>query len=353
MPMTIVANASTNPYFNIALDAWLVRSAKPGQEYVMLWQNEPAVILGRFQNTYEEVDVDFAEAHQIAIVRRISGGGAVYQDLGNMNFSLIAETRLHPFNDYEAFTRPVLDTLLEFGVKAELTGRNDITIEGAKFSGNAQFRSGTHVLHHGTILFDEDLEVVPKVLTPPTDKIASKGIKSVRSRVTNVRPHLPPGTTMKDVQERLLHHIGRHNGGIAGTLVIGPDEAAAVDREVQARFGQWDWNFGASPPFNFRNRVRFPKGAVEVRLDASHGRIQSAKIYGDFLADRDIGPVEGALVDIPFSRRSMEEALAQLDVPTYLGGITGDELLEVLSGLEPRDGEGGDAAPKPPARPGS
>jgi len=338
MPMTMVENASTNPYFNIALDAWLVRNAKPGEEYVMLWQNEPAVILGRFQNTFEEVDIDYAEAHRIAIVRRISGGGAVYQDLGNLNFSLIAETRLHPFNDYEAFTRPVLDTLWEFGVKAELTGRNDITIEGAKFSGNAQFRSGTHVLHHGTILFDEDLEVVPKVLTPPTDKIASKGIKSVRSRVTNVRPHLPPGTTLNDLRDRLLHHIGRHNGGLAGTLVIGPEETALVNREVEARFGRWEWNFGASPPFNFLNRVRFPKGAVEVRLEAIRGRVTAAKIYGDFLADRDIAPVEQALVDIPFSRHSIEEALARVDVPAYLGGITREELLEVLSGLEPREG---------------
>ena len=337
MPMTVVENASTDPYFNIALDAWLVRNAKPGQEFVMLWQNQPAVILGRFQNTYEEVDIEYADAHHIAILRRISGGGAVYQDLGNMNFSLIAETRLHPFNDYEAFTRPVLDTLREFGVQAELTGRNDITIAGAKFSGNAQFRSGTHVLHHGTILFDEDLEVVPKVLTPPTDKIASKGIKSVRSRVTNVRPHLPPGTTMKDVQERLLHHIGRHNGGIAGTWTIGPQRQAEVAREVEARFGQWEWNFGASPPFNLQNRIRFPKGAVEVRIDARRGRITSAKIYGDFLADRDIAPIEAALVDIPFSRKSMHEALAALDVPTYLGGITRDELLEVLAGLEPKD----------------
>ncbi len=336
MPMTIVENSSTDPYFNIALDAWLVRHAGPGQEFVMLWQNEPAVILGRFQNTYEEVDVDYATAHHIAIVRRISGGGAVYQDLGNLNFSLIAETRQHPCSDYQAFTRPVLDTLAEFGVAAELTGRNDITIGGAKFSGNAQFRSGTHILHHGTILFDEDLEVVPRVLTPPTDKIASKGIKSVRSRVTNILPHLPTGTSMAVVSERLLHHIGRHNQGISGTRVLGSEERAEVEHEVETRFGQWSWNFGASPPFNFQNRVRFPRGAVEVRIEAQQGRIASAKIYGDFLADRDIAPVEEALVDIPFSRRSMDAALEPVDVPRYLGGITREELLEVLAGLEPR-----------------
>ena len=336
MPMTIVENPSTDPYFNIALDSWLVRHAGPGQQFVMLWQNQPAVILGRFQNTYEEVDVDYATAHGIAIVRRISGGGAVYQDLGNMNFSLIAETRQHPFNDYEAFTRPVLDTLADFGVQAELTGRNDITIAGAKFSGNAQFRSGTHILHHGTILFDEDLEVVPRVLTPATDKIASKGIKSVRSRVTNILPHLPTGTTMAAVSERLLHHIGRYNQGIAGTRAISAEEREGVEREVAARFGQWSWNFGASPPFNFQNRVRFQKGAVEVRIEALQGRIATAKIYGDFLDDRDIAPVEAALVDIPFSRRSMDAALEAVDVPLYLGGISREELLEVLAGLEPR-----------------
>jgi lipoate-protein ligase A len=303
----------------------------------MLWRNRPAVILGRFQNTYEEVDVEYAAAHDIAVVRRMSGGGAVYQDLGNLNFSFVVETSQHPFNDYEAFTRPVIETLAVYGVRAELTGRNDLVINGAKFSGNAQFRTPTHLLHHGTVLFDTDLEVVGRVLTVAPDKIQSKGIKSVRSRVTNVRPHLPPGVDIEAFQDRLLANIIAHLGGEADWHHLTPEEEAAVQREVAARFGQWEWNFGQSPPFNYVNRERFPAGSVEVRLEAVKGRVASVKIYGDFLGDRDIAPLEEALVGAPFDRASLAERVEALDVPSYLGGITAEQLLTVLHNLAPSD----------------
>lgn len=334
MPMRVMVNTSCDPAFNVALDSWLVRHAAPGEEWVMLWRNRPAVILGRFQNTFEEVDLEYAARQGIAVVRRMSGGGAVYQDLGNLNFSFVADTGRHAFNDYQAFTRPVIDTLADFGVAAQLTGRNDLTIDGAKFSGNAQFRTGTHILHHGTVLFDTDLDVVSRVLTVAPDKIVSKGIKSVRSRVTNIRPHLPPAVTFDQFQERLLAHIGRHNGGLLDEHPLTSEETAAVEREVQARFGQWEWNYGASPAFQYVNRERFPAGSLEVRLEAAQGRITAVKIFGDFLGDRSIAPLEERLAGAPFDPAHLAKRLAGFDVPGFLGGITRDQLLQVLANLK-------------------
>lgn len=333
--MRVVINPSTNPYFNVALDSWLVREAPPDHDYVMLWQNRPAVIIGRFQNTHEEVNVDYAEAHDVAIVRRMSGGGAVYHDLGNLNFSMVVSTENRPFNDYPAFTQPVIETLAHYGVKAELTGRNDVTLEGQKFSGNAQYRTPTRLLHHGTILFDEDLDTVPRVLNVRQDKIESKGIKSVRSRVTNVKPYLPTEVAFDDFRATLIHYIGQHNGGLHGELVLTPDQIARVDTLVAERFGQWDWNFGQSPPFNYRGRERFARGDLEVRVAVTRGRIEAITIYGDFLGDHDIDPLIVALTGVEYSRSALTAALAPVSVERYLGGITQEDLLKVLRDMEP------------------
>ncbi len=338
MALKVVHNSSTNPYFNVALDSWLVREAPPADDYVMLWQNRPAVIIGRYQNTHEEVNLDYAEAHDVAIVRRMSGGGAVYHDLGNLNFSLVVATENRPFNDYQSFTRPVIEALARYGVKAELTGRNDVTLDGQKFSGNAQYRTSTRLLHHGTILFDVDLEAVPKVLTVRQDKIQSKGIKSVRSRVTNIRPYLPKAVTFDDFRAALLDAIGEHNGGLAGELTLTAERIARVETLVAERFGQWDWNFGQSPPFNYRGRERFAKGDVEVLVEVAGGRIQAITIYGDFLGDHDIEPLTDALNGVEYSRAALLKALDPLPIERFLGGITRDEFLKVLLDMEPIEG---------------
>ncbi|NMP23530.1 lipoate--protein ligase [Sulfobacillus harzensis] len=335
MALYVIHNNSTDPYFNVALDSWLVREAPPENDYVMLWQNRPAVIIGRYQNTYEEVNLDYADEHDIAIVRRMSGGGAVYHDLGNLNYSLVVSTENRPFNDYLSFTRPVIEALAHFGAKAELTGRNDLTLEGQKFSGNAQYRTPARLLHHGTILFDEDLEVVPRILNVRQDKIESKGIKSVRSRVTNVRPYLPAEVTFDEFRSTLLQTIGHHNGGIAGEFVLTPERRQAVEQRVRERFGQWEWNFGQSPPFNYRGRERFSRGELEVRVDVQSGRILAITIYGDFLGDHDIEPLTEALKGVEFQRVPISQALEALPVEQYLGGITREELLKVLLDMTP------------------
>ena len=335
MAITVVDNPINDPYFNIALDTWLVREAPLGTQYLMLWQNRPAVIIGRFQNTHEEVNVDFAQAHEIAIVRRMSGGGAVYHDLGNLNFSMVVPTEEYSFNDFAAFTRPVIDTLAHYGVATELSGRNDVLLNGHKFSGNAQYRTPSRLLHHGTILFDADLAVVPQILTVRPDKLHSKGIKSVRSRVTNIRPYLPDNVTLDEFRRMLLEAVAAENGGIAGHWSLDDDQINAVRKLQQDRFSQWYWNFGASPPFNLMGRERFPQGELDVRLYVVHNVIAHIKIYGDFLGDVAIDPLEEILLHQPYDRHRITELLAAFPVEAYLGGVTRDQLLQVLFDMAP------------------
>ncbi len=335
MALHVIHNRSTDPYFNVALDSWLVREAPPEHDYVMLWQNRPSVIIGRYQNTHEEVNLDYADHEKIAIVRRMSGGGAVYHDLGNLNYSLVVSTENRPFNDYLSFTRPVIEALKHYGAVAELTGRNDLTFDGKKFSGNAQYRTKSRLLHHGTILFDEDLDVVPKILNVRQDKIESKGIKSVRSRVTNVRPYLPEGVTFDEFRSTLLDMIGHYNGGIAGEFVLTPERLRAVEARVSERFGQWEWNFGQSPSFNYRGRERFSKGEIEARVDVRNGRINQTVIYGDFLGAHDIEPLIEALQGVEYQRTPLTQVLASLPVEEYLGGVTREQFLKVLLDMTP------------------
>lgn len=328
--MVEVVNPSTDPHFNVALDSWLVREAPADQDYVMLWQNAPAVIVGRYQNTYEEVNQDYAESHGISIVRRLSGGGAVYHDLGNLNFSLVVSSDGRPFDDYRGFTAPVIAALAQYGVTAELTGRNDLTLNGRKFSGNAQYRTRTRVLHHGTILFDADLERVPAVLHVRQDKIQSKGIKSVRTRVTNIRPMLPGGVSLAAFRATLLEKMGQAYGGISGRFVLDDPARDRVQALVDERYGQWQWNVGASPPFNYRSRQRFPAGELEVRLQVERGRIAGLFIYGDFLGHSDLDPLLTCLRGVDYTRTAVVEAVRGVDVPGLLGGIALADFLHVI-----------------------
>ncbi|MCL4319221.1 MAG: lipoate--protein ligase [Firmicutes bacterium] len=335
MAIIVVHNPITDPYFNIALDTWLVREAPFDAQYLMLWQNQPAVIIGRFQNTHEEVNVDFARSHEIAIVRRMSGGGAVFHDLGNLNFSMVVPTDGYSFNDYAAFTQPVIDTLAHYGVSTELSGRNDVLVNGHKFSGNAQYRTTSRLLHHGTILFDADLAMVSQILTVRPDKLHSKGIKSVRSRVTNIRPYLPGNVTLDDFRRTLLGAIAKHNGGIADHWSLNETQISAVRKLQQDRFNQWDWNFGASPPFNLLGRERFPQGELDVRLYVAHNIIEHIKIYGDFLGPIAIDPLEEALLYQPYDRSLIAALLDTFPVETYLGGVTRYQLMQVLFDMTP------------------
>ena len=321
----------TDPRLNLALEEHVLRNRFPGEECLLFYINEPSIIIGRNQNTIEEIDPDAVEARGIHVVRRISGGGAVYHDLGNLNFSFIAPYAKQRFNRYEAFTRPVVMVLRELGVPAELGGRNDLVADGRKISGNAQFVTGDRMFSHGTVLVDTDLDVMPTVLTPKPGKIESKGHKSVRSRVANIREFLREPLTAEELRGRLLE-------GIFGDpeprerLELAEADWIAVRQLAETKYATWEWNIGKSPPSNISRAHRFPFGEVDVRVDVQEGRIAGVRFFGDFIGLEEVAGLEQRLQGVRYERRAVDEALAGVDVTAYFGPMERSELLTLVFG---------------------
>jgi lipoate---protein ligase len=321
----------TDPHVNLALEEYVLRHRFPGEECLLFYINEPSIIIGRNQNTIEEIEADLVRDRGIHVVRRISGGGAVYHDLGNLNFSFLAPYAFDRFNRYEHFTRPVISVLRELGVPAELSGRNDILADGRKISGNAQFTSGDRMFSHGTLLLDSDLDVIPTVLTPKPGKIESKGHKSVRSRVANISEFLAEPLTVEEFRARLLDGIFGSRSDLP-QLELGDADWDAVHALVAEKYGTWDWNFGKSPPCNVQRARRFPVGEIDARIDVQHGRIAGLRFFGDYLGRSDVSELERLLAGQPYDRAAIGAALEPVDVTVYFGAVTREELLELLCG---------------------
>jgi len=327
--MYVIENKNTTPQFNLALEECLcLRAMDDGSKFFMLWQNEPSIIVGRFQNTLEEIDSNFVREHGIHLVRRNSGGGAVYHDLGNINYSFIMPDSdalsAHSSGnlDFAFFTEPIIQALAELGVKAESTGRNDLSIEGKKISGGAQFRRGGITLHHGTLLYDTDLDVLSQALRPSEDKFQSKAMKSVRSRVCNIKPYLSEPLPVSGFQERLTHGIKNLTPMTLDALTL--NEAERLARE---KYSTWEWNYGESPRFTERKKKRFPWGGIEALLLVNEGRIVDCTFYGDYFGNGNYASLLSRLAGIPYTKEHIANALAEF----------GNESSEVFVGSKLED----------------
>ena len=332
--MRAIFNRSTDPYFNIASDEFILDSSE--DDVFMLWQNSPAVIIGKNQNTWAEVDLPFIKERGIAVVRRITGGGAVYHDLGNVNFSFVTRADDSSRLNFEKFTRPVIRALESLGVKASLDGRNDVVAKGRKISGNAECvkknRFGEQMLlHHGTLLFSSDLSVLEQALTVDPEKIRSRGIESVSSRVANIREL--DGYTGPDGADEFMAALLREiaPGGAQDFSRAEKDEIA---RRREEKFSRWEWNWGASPSFETERKRRFPFGTVSVMINCRHGEIEKIKFYGDFFGTEDIGVLEDLLTSVKYERDAVLSALctAEYDISRCISGATGREIAELITG---------------------
>lgn len=328
---------NTDPRTNIALETYLVENRLTDQPLLLFYINEPSIIIGRNQNTVEEVNQRYVEEHGIHVVRRMSGGGAVYHDLGNFSYCFIQEEH-GPARDFSVFTRPVIDALHQMGVAgAKLEGRNDLLIDGKKFSGNAMYIKNGRMTAHGPILYDADLDAVTAALKPRADKIESKGIKSVRSRVTNIRPYVADAYQHLNTREfrdhLLLRIFGVNNRADVPEYTLSTDDWAQVAAIRAERFANWDWNYGRSPAFTSERYHKYPQGAVDFRFNvAQGGNISDIKIYGDFFGVGDIADVEKRLTGIPYRRNAITAAFADIDTALYFGGIAAKDLIDQLVG---------------------
>lgn len=319
-----------DPRINLAIEEYLLKTMDVEKEPILLFYiNQPSIIIGKNQNTIEEINTDYVEDNGIIVVRRLSGGGAVYHDLGNLNFSFITKDDGDSFMNYKKFTQPVVDALAKLGVNAELSGRNDILAEGRKVSGNAQFATRGRMFTHGTLLFNTEIDAVVSALKVKKDKIESKGIKSVRSRVANISEFLNDEMTVEQFRMEILKSVFDGEENIR-YYELTDEDWTNINKISEDRYQKWEWNYGKSPRFNIQKTHRFPSGGVDIRLEVNKGEIEAAHIFGDFFGVGDVADIEARLIGTNYDRTSIAEALKDIDIPKYFGGITEQDFLQLI-----------------------
>lgn len=316
------------PYYNFALEEYLMTEA-PLDSYIFFYIHKPSIIVGKHQNTIEEINEEFVKENGIVVARRLSGGGAVYHDGGNLNFSFVQKASKQDVNNFEKFTRPVIDALKELGVEAELSGRNDILVDGKKISGNAQYYTKGRILSHGTLLFDADMSNLSKALKVKDLKIKSKGIKSVRSRVANIKDYMKKDMSIFELKNYILDYIS--NNVNVEEYVLNESELEIIKEKAENKFGKWDWNWGKSPEYEVQKIDKFACGLIDVRLNIKNGKIKDCKIYGDFFTKRNIEELEEFLCDKTYEKNSIKIALKDIDLSDYFHGLDAEEFLNLLN----------------------
>ena len=329
--MKYIENYSNDPRYNLAFEEYCFKQLPRYEDYILLWINEPAIIIGKNQNTLEEVNSEYVKKNGISVVRRVTGGGAVYHDLGNVNFSIITNADGNSVIDFKKYNLSILKALKKLGVECELSGRNDITIDGKKFSGIAQSIWKDRVLNHGTLLFDTKLEILSDALNVKQDKIESKGVKSVKSRVTNIKDYLNVDVDIEEFREILLKYLFEAENMEPEILVLDEEQLAEINKLFDEKYSTWEWNYGHSPSFNYKNYNRFPVGSVEVRLEVKNGVINECKIYGDFFGTEDVRKLEHKLVDLKYDKDFLSDALKEIDIKKYFGEIDFKDFINLLT----------------------
>jgi lipoate---protein ligase len=332
--MIYVVNNSNDPFFNHAAEEYIMNKFQ--DEVFILWINKPSILIGRNQNTISEINVDYVRENDIVVVRRLSGGGTVYNDYGNMNYTFITyKDKKDPQikNGFEKFALPVINALQSLGVNAIFTGRNDITIDEKKFSGNAQYSQKDKLLHHGTLLYDCDMSKLSLALKSKAMKFVDKSVKSVGARVTNIAPNMKEKMTLLEFREYLKNYVIRtHN--IETIYEFNDKDIEEINKIVHERFGTWEWNYGKSPVYKFENSVKYPSGLVEYNLNVENGIIKEISIYGDFFGDKDKKELESILIGIPHDVEALERALKGFDVGNYIKGLTNEMFIQGIMDIE-------------------
>jgi lipoate-protein ligase A len=329
---------STDASQNLALEEYVLRHRMAEDDLLLFYVNAPAIIIGRNQNTIEEIAPDVVAERGIQVVRRVSGGGAVYHDLGNLNFSFMTRDVTGRFNRYDRFNGPVVDVLRDLGVPAQIGGRNDILVDGRKISGNAQFATPDRMFSHGTLLVHSNLDDVTAALRPRPGKVESKGVKSIRSRVANINEFLvqgaegsEPALAVRELRERILERIfDTRDRSAIPSVELTAEDWQKVQGLRATKYAAWSWNYGENPPSNVQRAQRFPAGEIDLRFDVHQNLISGLRIFGDFMGRRDVAELEARLRGVAYDRDAMLAAIGDEDLSQYFGEVAREEVLALL-----------------------
>ena len=325
--MIVYRNQSTDPYFNLAAEQYLLDTKS--DSIFMLWRNDASVIIGKNQNAYAELDLGYVDENKIKVVRRLTGGGAVFHDKGNVNFSFIVPAEENATLDFGRFTAPVINAIKSLGVEDVcLSGRNDILICGEKISGNAQSFYNNKTLHHGTLLYSSDLTMLTGALRVDPEKIRSKGIKSVRNRVGNISSYLKNTMSAEEFMTYLEGYIAAENN--AEIVELSQEDIKEIKKLADEKYSTWEWNFGRSKEYVTEKKKRYSFGGVAVLLTVEEGVISQIKVQGDFFGTKDVGELEGLLLGKRFEPMGLRACLEGKNMVEYIHGMDTEGFIELL-----------------------
>lgn len=325
--MIYINSNSTSPYFNFALEEYLLTQKDLDDDEIFLfWRTNPTIMVGRYQNTFSEINEKYVRENNVNVVRRNSGGGTIYTDMGAWQFTFIEKNYKEEGISFDKFTGPIVEALQKQDVDAHFNSRNDLLIGNRKFSGNAQYRKDNAILHHGSILFNTDIQAMVESITVAEDKIIAKGIKSVRERVINISEVMKDNITSENFRDIMLDSLLKNST----TYTLTKEDIKSINKIQKEKFESWDWNYGKNPIFNISRYKRFNGGRVDFKLNVKKGIIKNCKIEGDFFLSGEISILEESFIDCKYVREDISKLLDTLDIENYFYKITKDDLLECI-----------------------
>ncbi len=318
----------TDPYFNIAAEEYVLKHFE--DDCFMLWRNEPCIIVGKHQNTEAEINTEYVEKNRIKVVRRLTGGGAVFHDLGNLNFTFVSTIKPGDnLVDFHKFTLPIIEVLQKLNINAEFSGRNDLLIEGRKFSGNAEHVYKNRILHHGTLLFSSVMSDLINALRVDPSKFTGKAVKSVQSRVTNISEHLKHPLTVLEFRDMIMKHIVDVTPG-SKEYSFTENDRQAINKLRDEKYSTNEWNFGTTSEYNFQRKLKTAGGNIQIAMVIENGIIQNVRIFGDYFHIQDPNEIEKALIGVKHDIQEVESIISKFRLQDYFVGVTEGELLSVL-----------------------